>query len=99
MNALDLARQPDSASENAPAVAAVRGVETNKSENGREFTGVGSDAALDIERKAFALAWPGRVRTGTVLPGELNSLMSFLTGSMRRGACAAIGKAMRRVAL
>lgn len=56
--------------------------------------GIADQAALVIEGEAYALAYVERLDRGTVQPGELAALLSFLAGAMLHGACRVIEKAL-----
>lgn len=57
-------------------------------------TGIADQATLVIEGEAYALAYIERLDRGTVQPGELAALLSFLAGEMLHGACRVIEKAL-----
>ena len=57
-------------------------------------SGIAEQAALVIEGEACALAYLERQHAGMAQPGELATLLSFLTGAMLHGACRAIEKAL-----
>ncbi len=83
-------------SDEAPAVGAARGFRDQADWESTDFhaSGVADQAALLIEGEAYATAYLDRLHDGMVQPGDLATVLSFLSGEMLHGACRAIEKAL-----
>lgn len=59
-----------------------------------QASGPAVQAALVIEGEAYMSAYMERAHAGFARPGDLASLLSFLSGSMLLGACRVIEKVL-----
>ena len=85
-------------SDEGPTVAAVAPQKIEQDESPDfQCDGIAWQAVWSIEGEAYARAYLERLHAGTVRPGELAVLLSFLTGEMLHGACRVIQKALTGV--
>ena len=81
-------------SETADVASAGRIEEQENRQADFRASGIAEQAALTIEGEEYARAWLHRLNDGTAQPGELATILSFLAGEMRYGACRVIEKAL-----
>lgn len=84
-------------SDEPPAVAAAQGFTDLGQGASFDFQsdGIAEQAAQVIEGEVYARAYLDRLNADMSQPGDLATLLSFLTGEMLRGACRVIEKVLR----